>query len=77
MQLPGIDNWKCFRLFSLELSRCSSVTYHPSSDTCKGSQLENKCEESGERLARINDSASLEKVKQAITGDEKYWTALR
>ncbi|XP_078382861.1 adhesion G-protein coupled receptor D1-like isoform X2 [Oculina patagonica] len=64
-------------VFVGELSRCSSVTYHPSSDTCKGSQLENKCEESGERLARINDSASLEKVKQAITGDEKYWTALR
>ena len=60
------------------MALCSAVTYHPSTDECKGSQLGDKCNEPEKRLARIEDSASLNKAKQAI-GDsgKEYWTALR
>ncbi|KAJ7389150.1 hypothetical protein OS493_033236 [Desmophyllum pertusum] len=63
-----------------ELHQGVSVTYHPSTDTCKGSQLENKCDNPGEQLARIKDSAGLDKAKLAIVivnGALEYWTSLR
>jgi len=65
-------------IFSIELQQCPCVTYHLSNDESKGSDLDNKCEGTGEQLARIKDLASLENVKQAITDHEtKYWTGLR
>ena len=60
------------------MALCSSVTYYPSTEECKGNQLGDKCNEPGKRLARIEDSTSLNKAKQAIGNNGKeYWTALR
>ena len=65
-------------IYSIELYQCASITYHLSSDDCKGSDLDSKCKGTGEQLARITDLASLNKAKQAITNPGiKYWTGLR
>ena len=54
-----------------------SVAYKPSRDVCYGEQLKSKCTDSGQRVARINNKTSLEKVKAVIGNNDLHWTGLR
>ena len=53
------------------------MIYFSSGDKCNGTEIDNKCENIGQRGVRINDTGSLNKVLENINDKKEYWTGLR
>ncbi|XP_027039602.1 adhesion G-protein coupled receptor D1-like [Pocillopora damicornis] len=66
-------------VFLGDLCQCSTLTYRPSSNRCKGKELGEKnhckCNEN-ERLGRIKGLANLQEIKNSINDSDSYWIGL-
>ena len=63
-------------LFCSLASSSKPVIYEAISEESNGTQIVEKCQAPGERLARINDSNSLGEVVKVINS-QRHWTGLR
>ena len=65
-------------LFCSLASSSQPVTYRVGGKYFNGKKILDKCQTSGERLARINNNNTLGEVKNIIKSNtQRYWTGLR
>jgi len=77
LDIAFTDNCCSVALYFQGLQARASVQYTFRNVMISGKKLQEKCEETKEDGARINDTTSLQNALRNITPGNEYWTGLR